>query len=71
MTSANISIGFIGLGAMGKPMAEQLTQKLPSGTKVIIYDVVESVMKELSGKYPSAVVEGSSPKDVAEKSVSL
>lgn len=63
------SLGFIGLGAMGKPMAEQLAKKLPSTTKMIVYDVIESAVKELAEKYPGMVIAGTSPKDVTENSV--
>ncbi|KAJ5208577.1 hypothetical protein N7449_002956 [Penicillium cf. viridicatum] len=62
------SLGFIGLGAMGKPMAEQLAKKLPSTTKMIVYDVIESVVKELAEKYSGMVIAGTSPKDVTENS---
>lgn len=63
------SLGFIGLGAMGKPMAEQLAIKLPATTKIMLYDVIESSMTELTEKYPGKVIAGSSPKEVAENSV--
>jgi 3-hydroxyisobutyrate dehydrogenase len=64
------SLGFIGLGAMGKPMAEQLATKLPSTTKIIVYDVIEDAIKELVEKYPGKVIAETSPKNVAENSVS-
>ncbi|KAL0581306.1 hypothetical protein V5O48_000682 [Marasmius crinis-equi] len=38
--------GWVGLGAMGYPMANQLRQKLPQGCKLIVYDVNEDVTKQ-------------------------
>lgn len=42
MVSLPQSFGFIGLGAMGYPMATQLRRKLPKSTSLIIYDVNRS-----------------------------
>ncbi|KAJ5731296.1 uncharacterized protein N7483_005804 [Penicillium malachiteum] len=61
-------LGFIGLGAMGKHMAEQLAIKLPDGVKIFVFDVATPPVKELVEKYPGKVIECSSPKEVAEKS---
>jgi 3-hydroxyisobutyrate dehydrogenase len=69
MDSSVSNIGFIGLGAMGFPMAEQLATKLPSTTTIIVYDVVESAINELVEKYPGKVFAGTSPKHVVENSV--
>ncbi|KAK6072215.1 3-hydroxyisobutyrate dehydrogenase [Seiridium cupressi] len=41
------AVGFIGLGIMGLPMAKNLSQKLPSNTKLYVFDVVEDAMKNL------------------------
>lgn len=42
-----MKIGFIGLGAMGRPMASNL---LSAGYEVHAFDVVEAAVKELEGK---------------------
>ena len=56
------NIGFIGLGAMGKPMAINLVKK---GYSVTVYDIRQEPMDDL--KAVGANV-GTSSKDVAEKS---
>lgn len=63
------SIGFIGLGAMGKPMAVHLANKLPSETRIHVFDVVQTVVEQVCADFPDRVYKGSSAKDVAEKSV--
>lgn len=64
------AVGFIGLGAMGRPMAGHLANKLPEHTRIYIFDVVQSVVDELCAEFPNKVLKGTSAKDVAEKSVS-
>ncbi|KAL3462301.1 NAD binding domain of 6-phosphogluconate dehydrogenase-domain-containing protein [Aspergillus heterothallicus] len=61
-------VGFIGLGAMGKHMAEQLAKKLPDNARVSIFDVAKPPIEELVGKYPGKIVECTSPRNVAERS---
>ncbi|CZR54236.1 related to 3-hydroxyisobutyrate dehydrogenase [Phialocephala subalpina] len=65
------AVGFIGLGAMGRPMAGHLASKLPSQTRIYVYDVVESVVDEVCKEFPDKVLKGSSAKDVAEKSETI
>jgi 2-hydroxy-3-oxopropionate reductase len=55
-------IGFIGLGIMGKPMAQNL---LKAGHELIVYDIVTERMDEL---VKAGARKGSSSKDVAGKS---
>ena len=64
------SVGFTGLGAMGMWMAVHLVEKLPSTTRIYVFDVVTSLMNELFAKYPERVVRCINPRDVAEQSVS-
>jgi len=59
------SIGFIGLGIMGKPMAKNL---IKAGYNLIVYDIVPSAMKELVSLGAQAA---SSPQEVALKSDGL
>lgn len=63
------SVGFIGLGAMGAPMVRHLAAKLPDGTPIFVFDVVESAMEEICTQHPGRIFKCSNAKDVAEKSV--
>lgn len=63
------AVGFIGLGAMGKHMAEHLANKLPQESQIYVYDVVNTVMDELAAKYPGKITAGTSPRNVAENTV--
>lgn len=65
------SIGFIGLGAMGRPMATHLANKLPDSTRIYVFDVAKSVVDEFAKEHPNKVFIGESAKDIADKSVSL
>lgn len=65
------SVGFIGLGAMGKPMAGHLANKLPPETLIYVFDVVQAAVDELCAEFPNRVVKSSNAKDVAEKSVRI
>lgn len=56
-----IKIGFIGLGIMGKPMAKNL---LKAGYSLVVYDIVKAAVDELTA---AGAEQGSSPKDVAQK----
>ncbi|PWY88315.1 hypothetical protein BO70DRAFT_420030 [Aspergillus heteromorphus CBS 117.55] len=65
MASADFSkIGFVGLGAMGKPMVERLVAKLPHDAKIHVYDAICTPMEDLGAKYPDKVILCDSPKDV-------
>jgi len=46
MTSFPQSFGFVGLGAMGYPMAVQLRRKLPCSIPLTIYDLNEAVLQK-------------------------
>ncbi|KAK3933631.1 NAD binding domain of 6-phosphogluconate dehydrogenase-domain-containing protein [Diplogelasinospora grovesii] len=61
-----IDIGFIGLGAMGKPMVVNLAKKLPRGSRLYIYDVVPDAMDELSASFPDIIVRCTCARDVAK-----
>jgi hypothetical protein len=65
------SVGFIGLGAMGKPMAGHLANKLPANTSIYVFDVVEAAVDELCTEFPNRVVKGANAKAVAEQCVRL
>ncbi|KAI1638625.1 3-hydroxyisobutyrate dehydrogenase [Biscogniauxia mediterranea] len=67
-TSLPTSIGFIGLGAMGKPMVNNLVKNLPAGSRVFVHDVVEASMEELRASYPSMIVKSTNAKEVTEQS---
>ena len=53
------TIGFIGLGIMGRPMAKHL---LKAGYSLVVYDVVQAAVAELKAAGAEA---GSSPKEAA------
>jgi 3-hydroxyisobutyrate dehydrogenase-like beta-hydroxyacid dehydrogenase len=63
-------LGFIGLGAMGKPMVTHLANKLPPESRIWVYDVVQDVMDDICAEFPERVVKGASAKDVAQQVVS-
>lgn len=70
MTDVDVkTLGFIGLGAMGKPMAVHLANKLPAEARIYVFDVVESVVDEVCNDFPDRVLKGANAKDVTEKSV--
>lgn len=64
------SVGFIGLGAMGKPMVINLARNLPPKSQIYVHDTVDAPVNELCTRLPDIVVKSVSAKDVAEKSVS-
>ncbi|RYP44567.1 hypothetical protein DL768_008986 [Monosporascus sp. mg162] len=49
-------IGFIGLGAMGKPMVMNLARKLIPGSRLYVHDVVAPAMEEVEGLCASVPV---------------
>jgi pyrroline-5-carboxylate reductase len=64
------TLGFVGLGAMGKPMLEHLANKLPAESRVYVFDVVQDAIEDVCSRYPDKVLRASSAKDVAQKAVS-
>ena len=64
------TLGFIGLGAMGKPMLVHLANKLPPESRIYVFDVVEQVVDEMRDQFPQRVFKGTSAKDVAQQAVS-
>jgi hypothetical protein len=65
------TLGFIGLGAMGKPMVEQLANKLPQESHIWVYDVVEDVVDEICAAFPGRISKAASAKNVAEQTVCI
>ncbi|KAF3007629.1 hypothetical protein E8E13_008342 [Curvularia kusanoi] len=65
------TVGFIGLGAMGKPMLEHLANKLPATSQIWVYDVVKSIVDEVCAAYPDKLHKATSPADVAEHSETI
>lgn len=64
------SLGFVGIGAMGRPMVEHLSNKLPADCAIYIFDVSEKTVDEVCAEHKGKIIKCSSAKDVAEKSVS-
>lgn len=63
------SIGWIGLGLMGLPMAKNLLQKTDISTQLYVYDVVQENMDKLVGEDKDRVHACGSSREVADKSV--
>lgn len=63
------TLGFIGLGAMGRPMLEHLANKLPPESRIWAYDIVEQVVDDVCAQFPDRVLKSKSAKDVAQKAV--
>jgi len=63
------SIGFIGLGLMGLPMAENLIKKTPETTKFFVYDVVEDALNKFCNEHLTRAQAMRSSREVAEKAV--
>ncbi|EXJ75691.1 uncharacterized protein A1O5_00198 [Cladophialophora psammophila CBS 110553] len=61
-------LGFVGLGAMGLPMAGHLAAKLPDNVHIYAYDINTSSMEQLHSDYPNRVTKCSGVKEVADKS---
>ncbi|KAF1848893.1 uncharacterized protein K460DRAFT_304486 [Cucurbitaria berberidis CBS 394.84] len=61
------TLGFIGLGAMGKPMVEHLATKLPLESRIWVYDVAEEAVNDVCAEFPNRVLRGKSAKDVAQQ----
>lgn len=65
------SVGFIGLGAMGGPMADHLANKLPEQVQIHVFDVSESVVQDICQRHFDRVQKSKSARDVADQSVSV
>jgi 3-hydroxyisobutyrate dehydrogenase-like beta-hydroxyacid dehydrogenase len=63
------SIGFIGLGAMGKPMVFNLARSLAPGAHIHVYDVLPAAMEDVLAVFPDTIVKCSSAKEVTEQTV--
>jgi 3-hydroxyisobutyrate dehydrogenase len=63
-------LGFVGLGAMGLPMAEHLAAKLPANVSMFVYDINQASMDQLHQDHPKRITKCSSAREVADNSVS-
>ena len=63
-----MKIGFIGLGNMGSPMANNL---LKAGHELFIFDLVKASVKKLLDQHPGKVRALSAPKEVAAAGLDL
>jgi len=64
-----VKVGFVGLGAMGSPMAGHLAEKLPKGSHLFVFDIMQKLVDELCSKYPDTVTQSKNAKDVTDNSV--
>lgn len=62
-------LGFVGLGAMGLPMAGHLAAKLPENVHIFVYDINPTSVDQLHQDYPDRITKCSGAKEVADKSV--
>ncbi|KAJ4250205.1 hypothetical protein NW762_012020 [Fusarium torreyae] len=62
-----LRLGFIGLGAMGLPMASNLISKAPQGSTLYIYDISVNSMKLLADKHGGSVQACNSAREVAQQ----
>lgn len=67
----NGDVGFIGLGAMGRPMAGHLARKLPPEKRIHVYDVVLSAVDGICTEYPNRVFRAETPREIADKCVRI
>ncbi|KAJ9653785.1 hypothetical protein H2198_007074 [Neophaeococcomyces mojaviensis] len=65
----NVTYGFIGIGVMGFPMAQNLRKRIPKSAQLVICEVVEAQVKKfLSETEPKDRVSvASTPKEIAEQ----
>ncbi|CAK7207827.1 hypothetical protein SEUCBS139899_010642 [Sporothrix eucalyptigena] len=63
-----VKLGFIGLGAMGFPMASNLISKSAKGSQLFIYDVSEASLKRFAEMHPDPTVVCKSPAEVSKSS---
>ena len=63
-----MKIGFIGLGNMGSPMANNL---LKAGHELFVFDLVQASVKKLLDQHPGKVRALSAPKEVAAAGLDL
>ncbi|KAG5661263.1 hypothetical protein KAF25_005385 [Fusarium avenaceum] len=61
-----LKLGFVGLGAMGLPMASNLISKAPKGSVLFIYDISEKSVKQLANKYNNSAEICKSAREVAQ-----
>lgn len=64
------TVGFIGLGVMGLPMATNLVNKLPKHISFMIFDLASDPVNQLCALDKSRVHACGSCREVAKKSVS-
>jgi ornithine cyclodeaminase/alanine dehydrogenase-like protein (mu-crystallin family) len=70
MSALPKNIGFIGLGIMGYPMAQNLFAKLPNETTLRIYDISKELLQKFQAETSKDRVQiCGSCKEVAESSV--
>lgn len=71
MTELPQSIGWIGLGVMGCPMASNLLKKMDSATLLYVFDVAKAVVDKFVEEGDGRVFACQSSKEVADKSVRI
>lgn len=63
-------IGFIGVGAMGKYMVQNLAKKTTPETEIFLHDINQKAVDSLCDEFPGKLTGCSSASEVANKAVS-
>lgn len=65
----NVTYGFVGIGVMGFPMAQNLRKRIPASSQLVICEIVESQVKKfLAETQPGEHISvASTPKEIAEQ----
>lgn len=66
----NVTYGFIGIGVMGWPMAQNLRKKMPKNNNLIICELNKPRRDKFVAETEGLIKVAESPKEVAELAVS-
>lgn len=64
-----LSVGFIGLGVMGSPMAINIAGKLPNGMRLHVYDINEAAIDHVCSRSKGNVHKSTGAVHLAAESV--
>lgn len=69
MASSEQYVGFIGLGVMGYPMAQNLLKKLPPSSNILVYDIVADALHRIKSEGGDRIFVCRNAQEVADQSV--
>jgi 3-hydroxyisobutyrate dehydrogenase len=67
----NVTYGFIGIGVMGRGMALNLAKKIPTSSKLVVCELIQARRDCFMAEAGSKAEVADSPREVAEKAVSV